>query len=41
MQGCGVPDPQLMGRLLAAADAGELDLAPAMRQHVARAAARA
>jgi len=38
---CGVPDPQLMGRLLAAADAGELDLAPAMRQHVARAAARA
>lgn len=38
---CGVPDPVLMVRLLAAADAGTVDLAPRMRQHAAQAAARA
>jgi len=38
---CGVPDPHLMVRLLAAADAGEVDLAPKLRSHAARAAGRA
>lgn len=37
----GVPDPVLMVRLLAAADAGVVELAPNLRRHVARAAARA
>jgi MOSC domain-containing protein YiiM len=37
----GVPEPALMVRLLAAADAGEVHLAPVIRQHAARAAARA
>jgi MOSC domain-containing protein YiiM len=38
---CGVPDPLLMVKLLAAAEAGTVDLAPKVRKHVARAAARA
>lgn len=35
------PDPDRMARLLAAADAGVFNLAPKMRRHAARAAARA
>lgn len=38
---CGRADPVLMGRLLAAADAGEFELAPVLRRHATRAAARA
>lgn len=37
----GTRDPQRMARLLAAADAGLVDLAPRLRRHVTRSAARA